>query len=313
MTSPVRNRSCLQRWALGTLFAALSTAAAAAPVAYGNITLDASYTLDGGSTVDGMASGGVSATPGGADLLWSDATATGSSVFFHTYGFTGAPTYFGARASGEGVFTAITSAHYGESFTNTSGSAQNYLFSFVVAPGELDLFGAGTGAADLLLQVTLNGVTIARDFTSVLYNNGSTTCTSDDLGSLGSYMNCGSASSVGGLYTVNLGVIDAGDTFALGYDIVTTLTGDFTTSTDCGVPIPNFATFAVAIEGDALDGGGSSSCGGAVARSGDPFDPFAYAANFSVTASSVPEPGSLALLGLGFAGLVAARRRNAAR
>jgi hypothetical protein len=57
------------------------------------------------------------------------------------------------------------------------------------------------------------------------------------------------------------------------------------------------------------------SCG-AVARSGDPFFFGGYSPNTSsisshaVNTTNVPEPGILALFGLGFAGLFAAKRRK---
>ena len=131
----------------------------AAPVSYGKITLDATYSLNGGPSVDGMSTGSIN-----SDFSWADPTATGadlylsdsagdSNIFFHTYGVTGASTYFGARVSGQGVFSASTRASYNDTITNTSATAQAFNFSFNVDSSELGMYGVGDALALSLIHI----------------------------------------------------------------------------------------------------------------------------------------------------------------
>ncbi|MBK7766719.1 MAG: hypothetical protein IPI44_11730 [Sulfuritalea sp.] len=121
---------------IAAAFSGLPLSALSAPLSYGpNITLDATYSLNGGLTVDGIASNPPSLSPMGADFYLS-ASAGSSSVFFHTYGDSGSPTYFGARASGEGHFDAYTRANYHGSFTSGAAAPAPFLFSFYVQQGK---------------------------------------------------------------------------------------------------------------------------------------------------------------------------------
>ena len=72
------------------------------------------------------------ANANGGDLFLLKSDVPGNSIFFHTYGFSGVNTYFGARASGSGQFLGATSANYHATFTNTTATAQ--LFDFTLNP-----------------------------------------------------------------------------------------------------------------------------------------------------------------------------------
>lgn len=296
------------------VLALLSGFAMAAPVVVGNMTdgqirLTADYALpSSGSSVDGMAIEPPSMTATGADFYHSPSSADGS-LFFHTYGDAGATSYFGARVTGSGSFSASTSTRYSRTFTNTTGVAQLFNFAFHVDSGELGIGGTGLGFADLLLQVSKDGVAVARDRTTrAQAADGSSTCASDDLGSLASYMSCGSEYASDAVFNVSMGMIGVGESFTLDYDIVATVSGDLQSDGGGYGDCPTLAAkggLAPAFEG--CNNGGSGS---ATARSGDPFG-WGNPSNFNISpTASVPEPDTLALLGLSLAGLAASTRRR---
>lgn len=319
----------MPRVKLLSLLVAASCAGLTAPAfAAPEITLTAVYALGGAPVTDGLTDADAQLNPSGTTFP----SATGadyyltkndgsSGVFFHTYGFTGGSTYFGARASGEGAdFYAKTGALYSGSFTNSGSSAVALNFGFNVDAGEVGLFGSGVGSANLRLQIRRNGVAVSTGDTTITQTAGGTSCSESDLGALGSWASCAAADSnfvegFGGAYSVDMGLVAAGETITVEYDIISTVSGRYTggaaSSGDC-----NNTEQATAATAAMIAELPSTSCVyfNGIARSGDPFNGnglgFATA-DFSLTAQELPEPGSLSLLAASGGGWWLSRRRRA--
>jgi len=318
----------------------LASSAMAAPITYGTsgITLDATYSLGNqNNNQDGMAvpPAAIFSNASGADMFLDKNDGT-NSIFFHTYGFTGSPTYFGARASGQGTFAGSTRAAYSASFTNSNASELPFIFSFLVDSGQVGITGTGDGTAELILslKITQGNTTteIGRDHTVISKTGNVTSCQEMEANGsvLGSYMTCGGPGDSLGLgrnqtvFNVNVGAIAAQQAFTIDYEIIANVSGNLLTGTCNGYP----ENTGVEGNGDGYPGITlmiSETCGAgeAIARSGDPFGTPLYSTNgvlngdgviegqFIGRFAEVPEPGSIGLLGIaGLAALSSLRRKR---
>lgn len=306
--------------AIGAAFSALSLQAQANP-----ISVDARYSLGGGSEV-------TESTMTGSNVdyyLWKDAPG-GNSVFFHTYGYeSGGQANFGARSSGEGIFTAWSRVSYSTLVGVTGTQAVN--FDFRVDNSELTFYTTmlgQTGSARLELVISIDGTELTReDIRLDLASTGTITCTDAGSGQLDSYIECppsalASISQNSRDFSADLGIRTSD--FTLQYDIIATVSGNMLGGTECSSygefvedgygngaiqfgnvveQQPQFAAATVDGEDVIPIAGFGCSPGQAIARSGDPnsfsFDnpgpqqlviPANNAAPFAITQRDVGNP-----------------------
>lgn len=272
--------------------------------------------------------------PGSVDVIPSkDDGISGNNMFFHSYGGVSAGnTYMGSRASGNGNYDGTGAFFLRQPFAVPAGGPQSYDFNFVVQGGELALYCSdctGGGSATFTIDIRID-----RDGTGPLGDEalgsmtgslavdsaGVTTFTHAESGmaalpfSDSGDMNptSGQARSISWsdtAYALSLGTFAGGSSFLLSYDMITRATGAFAPGTNCvdfggGGYGEEFATFAVN-EGSFY----CSDLGNTIARSGDPGG-LQTTGGAGIRSVGVPEPGTIALLGLGLAGAFATTQRR---
>ena len=214
------------------------------------------------------------------------------------------------RASADGSGEFDSTGHFIRQWdvTNDSGVAQNYSFDFFIYYGSLtasDNGAGGSGFAEYMVNITQDGSTSLFSSAAKIASDGTLTTSGTALDGASQ---SGSTYSWGGThFNVNLGVLAPGASTSVVYDLIGHAFGnyDFVTGVDCGYG-------GYGDVGPLFTDGTIGNCtGSSYASLGDPDSlnntPIP---GIGITASPVPEPGTLALLGVGFAALRFRRRHH---
>jgi PEP-CTERM motif len=165
----------------------------------------------------------------------------------HSYGSTTGN--FGSRSSGSGIYDVTGSFKIVQSFTNTTTSAGRADFNFYITPGMLATYAGSAALTDA--QFVKAGIsfdvkltrTSSTGLTSTVFGSAATLQTNAAgttylaTGDTTLYTGAGTSYTIkGGEQSVNLGVINAGETIDLSYELKTFASG--VSSTGQGVYVP---------------------------------------------------------------------------
>lgn len=217
---------------------------------------------------------------------------------------------YGAGGNGSGVFHATGQFVRQWDITNDSGIAQNYSFNFFIYYGSMsanDNGAGGNGYAEYMVNILRDGSTSLFSSAAKIESNGTLTTSGTALTGA---MQSGSSYGWGGTYfTVDLGVLNPGDSTFVQYDLIGHAFGDYGFITSgCGDYNDGYGDLPQDLPIGAL----YTICqttGYSYAFLGDPdtlnTTPIA---GIGVTAQAVPEPAMLGLMGLGLAAFGLRRR-----
>lgn len=222
-----------------------------------------------------------------------------ADIYIFSSGQTGSPSYFNVSAFGQNTFYGQSHATYSNIITNSSSVVQDFLFNFHVDNSYLGVNSlSGSGLAELLFNISRDGVSLTSSDTLITMNNGISTCSEISMGVLVGYIGCSSLTSNSEAasaqnYTVDLGNLNPGQSLTLNYDIVATVSGAFPGDLN---PCNNEFGYG---------------CGDAYARGGDPasVDGQFQIASQPITAT-IPEPSTITLLIGGLLGFLRLNRKN---
>jgi hypothetical protein len=236
-------RLALRPLAAAIGFALYAASAQAQVVETQSVTATATYSLGGGASVP-LSDGSSAPNVHYVDVLDFQYGGTSQSGL-HTYG--GPAEGFGSRSSGYGVYDVTGAFSIVQSITNNTSTAQRATFNFFIIPGLLqnDVRSNITGnqyvSSGIKFDIKTNGTSVWGSQADL-----STTASGTTLNLSGANLYTPAVPSAGGnpttytiaggLFQIDLGVIEAGQTISLEYDLSTYAKGNATGNGSFTVP-----------------------------------------------------------------------------